>query len=169
MSSAPTSAIRTLPRSRSTPWTWTGWPPSWPPASTTPPGLTGSPPPSPHPPLSPQEATPTPTPTPEAILDGTAAENQEFFDTVNRELIASGTALNGAAFVDNLVSHGYDRAVMEVTPDTTAIGVAADNIVFTIRFADSCLLGQWGNIGYTSLVTDIPSTGRCIIGTPRPA
>ena len=113
--------------------------------------------------------TPTPTPTPEAIVDGTAAENQEFFDTVNRELIASGTALNGAAFVDNLVSHGYDRAVMEVTPDTTAIGVAADNIVFTIRFADSCLLGQWGNIGYTSLVTDIPSTGRCLIGTPRPA
>jgi len=116
-----------------------------------------------------QEATPTPTPTPEAILDGTAAENQEFFDTVNRELIASGTALNGAAFIDNLVSHGYDRAVMEVTPDTTAIGIAADNIVFSIRFADSCLLGQWGNIGYTSLVTDIPSTGRCLIGTPRPA
>ena len=113
--------------------------------------------------------TPTPTPDPEPVLDGTAEQNQEFFDFVNEELIESGTALNGAAFIGNLEAHGYQRAAMEVTPDTTAIGVAADNIVFSIRFADSCLLGQWGNIGYTSLVTDIPSTGRCIIGTPRPA
>jgi len=87
----------------------------------------------------------------------------------NQELIDSGTALNGAAFIGNLEANGYQRAAMEVTPDKTAIGIPADNIVFSIRFADSCLLGQWGNIGYTSLVTDIPSTGRCIIGTPRPA
>ena len=118
---------------------------------------------------APASQEPTPTPTLEPIPDGTAAENQAFFDQVNEQLIASGTALNGAAFIDNLVSHGYDRAVMEVTPDTTAIGIPADNIVFSIRFADACLLGQWGNIGYTSIVTDIPSTGRCIIGTPRPA
>lgn len=116
-----------------------------------------------------QEPNPTPTPAPTPTLDGTAAENQEFFDTINRELIASGVTLDGAAFIGNLESHGYDRAVMEVTPDTTAIGIGADNIVFSIRFADSCLLGQWGNIGYTSIVTDIPATGRCIIGTPRPA
>jgi hypothetical protein len=41
--------------------------------------------------------------------------------------------------------------------------------VFSIRFGDTCLLGQWGNIGYTSLVTEVLSTGRCIIGTARPA
>ena len=116
-----------------------------------------------------QRPSSTPTPDPEPVLDGTAEQNQEFFDFVNEELIESGTTLNGAAFIGNLEAHGYQRAAMEVTPDTTAIGVAADNIVFSIRFADSCLLGQWGNIGYTSLVTDIPSTGRCIIGTPRPA
>ncbi|AYF97048.1 DUF6993 domain-containing protein [Protaetiibacter intestinalis] len=116
-------------------------------------------------------ATPTPTPTPTSgpELDGTAADNQEYFDTINRELIDSGVALGGAAFIDNLVAHGFPREAMEVTPDTTAIGVAADNIVFSIRFADSCLLGQWGNIGYTSLVTELPANGRCIIGTARPA
>jgi len=116
-----------------------------------------------------EQPTSTPTPDPEPVLDGTATENQPFFDFVNRQLIDSGTTLNGAAFIANLEAHGYQRAAMEVTPDTTAIGIAADNIVFSIRFSDSCLLGQWGNIGYTSIVTDIPSTGRCIIGTPRPA
>lgn len=120
---------------------------------------------------APASETPTPKPTvvPKPVLDGTAAQNQEFFDYVNRQLIDSGATLNGAAFIDNLESHGYQRAAMEVTPDETAIGIPADNIVFSIRFADSCLMGQWGNIGYTSIVTDIPSTGRCIIGTPRPA
>ena len=116
-----------------------------------------------------QEPTPTSTPTIAPVLDGTAEQNQEFFDQVNRALIDSGAGLNGGAFIDNLVANGYARESMEVTPDTTAIGIAADNIVFSIRFEASCLLGQWGNIGYTSLVTELPSTGRCIIGTARPA
>ncbi len=114
-------------------------------------------------------ATPTATPDPEPVFDGTAADNQPYFDLVNRELIASGAALDGRAFVDNLIAHGYPREAMEVTPDKTAIGEPADNVVFSIRFGETCLLGQWGNIGYTSLVADVLSTGRCIVGTARPA
>ncbi|WP_167051277.1 hypothetical protein [Salinibacterium sp. ZJ77] len=116
-------------------------------------------------------ATPTPEPTvaPEPVFDGTATDNKAFFDWVNEELIASGTALNGAAFVDNLEGAGFPRDVMEVTPDTTSIGIAADNIVFSIRFGEECLLGQWGNIGYTSMVAPVLSTGRCLVGTERPA
>ncbi|MFT4030680.1 MAG: hypothetical protein QM675_12465 [Protaetiibacter sp.] len=112
---------------------------------------------------------PVSTPTLEPVFDGTADENQPYFDQLNRELIASGGTLNGGAFIDNLVAHGYARANMEVTPDTTSIGVAADNIVFSIRFGTTCLLGQWGNIGYTSLVTEVLSTGRCLVGTAHPA
>lgn len=112
---------------------------------------------------------PTPTPTPEPVFDGTASENQAYFDLLNIELIDRGGVSGGGAFVENLVAHGYPREHMEVTPDTTAIGVAADNVVFSIRFGDTCLLGQWGNIGYVSLVTDVLSTGRCIVGTARPA
>ncbi|TXK19645.1 hypothetical protein [Homoserinibacter sp. GY 40078] len=115
------------------------------------------------------EPTPTPTATPEPEFEGTAADNQAYFDWINQALIDSDAHLDGAAFIDNLVDHGYPRGAMEVTPDTTAIGIAADNIVFSIRFDDTCLLGQWGNIGYTSLVTDLPASGRCIVGTPRPA
>lgn len=120
-------------------------------------------------PTSSATSTPTPTPSPEPMFDGTADDNQAYFDAVNRDLIAAGGTLDGGAFVDNLVAHGYPREAMEVTPDKTAIGVGADNIVFSIRFGETCLLGQWGNIGYTSLVAPVLSTGRCIIGTARPA
>lgn len=111
----------------------------------------------------------TPTPDPEPVPDGTAADNQAYFDLVNTELIAAGGALNGPAFVDNLVAHGYPRENMEVTPDRTAINEPADNVVFSIRFGDSCLLGQWGNVAYSSIVAPVLATGRCLIGTPRPA
>lgn len=115
--------------------------------------------------------TPTPEPTvlPEPDFEGTAADNKDYFDYLNRALIDAGGVSGGASFIDNLATKGYPREHMEVTPDTTSIGIGADNIVFSIRFGETCLIGQWGNIGYTSLVTEVLSTGRCIVGTARPA
>ena len=127
--------------------------------------------PTPEPSVS-SSATPSAEPTTPPVganMEGTAADNQAFFDETNRALIDSGVALNGEAFVANLERVGYPRSAMEVTPDQTSIGIAADNIVFSINFGETCLLGQWGNIGYTSLVTEVTSTGRCIIGTAHPA
>lgn len=125
---------------------------------------------TPPPTSSAPEATSEPTPElPEPVFDGTAEQNQAYFDLINQQLIDEGSVEGGASFIDNLVDHGYPRANMEVTPDVTSIGRAADNIVFSIRFGDGCLLGQWGNIGYTSLVTEVLSTGRCIVGTAHPA
>ena len=114
-------------------------------------------------------AEPTPAPPPEPVFDGTAEQNRAYFDLINWELINTGAQLSGGAFIDNLVAHGYPRENMEVTPDRTAINEPADNVVFSIRFGDTCLLGQWGNIGYTSFVADVLATGRCILGTARPA
>jgi hypothetical protein len=123
---------------------------------------------------------PTPTPTatasaspaspsgPEIDLDGSAADNLEFFDLVNTELIAAGGALDGRAFIDNLVAVGYPKADMEVTPDSTAINIAADNIQFAVRLNGTCLIGQYGNIGYASTTADVLSTGRCLVGATRP-
>lgn len=114
-------------------------------------------------------AEPTPDPGPAPVLDGTAEDNKEYFDIINWELISSGAPLSGGAFIENLVAHGYPRENMEVTPDRTAINEPADNVVFSIRFGETCLLGQWGNIGYTSAVADVLATGRCLLGTARPA
>ncbi|GHF17406.1 DUF6993 domain-containing protein [Pseudolysinimonas yzui] len=123
--------------------------------------------------------TPTPTPTstsgetaapvdPEIDLEGSADDNRAYFDQVNADLIAAGGALDGRAFIDNLVAAGYPKADMEVTPDRTAINGAADNIQFSIRLNGTCLIGQYGNIGYASTTADLLSTGRCLVGTTRP-
>lgn len=125
--------------------------------------------PSPTPTVSAGPTDAPPPPPPEPVLDGTAEDNKEFFDLHNWELINSGAPLSGPAFIDNLVAAGYERGAMEVTVDTTTVGVPADNVVFSIRFGEQCLLGQWGNIGYTSMIAPVLSTGRCIIGSERPA
>lgn len=123
--------------------------------------------------------TPIPTPTstsgataapvdPEIDLEGSAGDNRAYFDQVNAELIAAGGALDGRAFIDNLVAAGYTKADMEVTADRTAINIAADNIQFSIRLNGTCLIGQYGNIGYASTTAELLSTGRCLVGQTRP-
>lgn len=116
-------------------------------------------------------ATPTtsaPPPDPEIDLEGSADDNLPFFDLVNTELIAAGGALDGRVFIDNLVAAGYPKSDMEVTPDRTAINLAADNIQFAIRINGTCLIGQYGNVGYVSTTADLLSTGRCLVGATRP-
>lgn len=111
--------------------------------------------------------TPTPTPTPTIDLTGNAAENLPYFDHVNQALIAKGGTLDGRAFIDNLVAAGYPKTAMEVTPDRTSIDLQADNIEFSVRLGSTCLVGEYGNIGYASTSQRVLSTGRCLVGTTR--
>jgi hypothetical protein len=122
------------------------------------------------------EPTPSATPTtttpvdegPEIDLDGNASDNKDYFDLVNNDLIAAAGALDGRAFIDNLVAAGYPKADMEVTNDRTAINGAADNIQFSIRLNGTCLIGQYGNVGYDSIVAELLTTGKCLVGATRP-
>ena len=106
--------------------------------------------------------------TPEIDLDGNAVDNKDYFDLVNNELVAAAGALDGRAFIDNLVAAGYPKVDMEVTNDRTAINGAADNIQFSIRLNGTCLIGQYGNIGYDSIATSLLATGKCLVGATRP-
>ena len=110
----------------------------------------------------------TAPPVPEIDLDGTASGNKDYFDAVNTELIQAGGSLDGRAFIDNLVSAGYPKSDMEVTSDTTPNGNAADNIQFSVRLNGTCLIGQYGNVGYGSTTSALLSTGRCLVGQTRP-
>lgn len=100
-------------------------------------------------------------------LAGTAGQNQAYFDQLNQKLIKAGGDLGGRAFIDNLVKAGYPKLNMEVTPDRTTVNLAADNIQFSIRFGTTCLIGQYGNVGYVSEVTKTLGTNRCLAGTTR--
>jgi hypothetical protein len=112
-------------------------------------------------------ATPPPA-TPVINLNGTAAQNQAFFDQLNKKLIAKGGDLGGRSFIDNLVKAGYTKAAMEVTPDRTVANNQADNIQFSILLNGTCLIGSYGVAGYGSSYGPILGTGHCLIGTTRP-
>lgn len=122
---------------------------------------------------------PTPTPTATAspsssvsagpTLDpnGTALQNLAYFDEVNTKFIDEGGDLSGRPFIDNLVKAGFSKSDMEVTPDRTTVDLAADNISFSVRLGKTCLIGQYGNTGYSSTAQPLLSTGRCLVGTTR--
>jgi hypothetical protein len=117
-------------------------------------------------------ATSTATGTPTAAAgqlnpDGSAADNQAFFDSVNQALIASNPAAGGVDFTSNLRTNGFDIAAMQVTADTTTVGVAADSIQFSVHWGDDCLIGQYGQGQYKSIVAPALGTGACLVGQTR--
>jgi hypothetical protein len=113
---------------------------------------------------------PSPTPTASAAIDlsGNASQNLPYFDQVNKALIAKGGTPDGRAFIDNLVAAGYPKTAMEVTPDRTTVNLQADNIEFSVRLGSTCLVGEYGNIGYASTAQRVFSTGHCLAGKTRP-
>lgn len=105
---------------------------------------------------------------PALVYSGTARQNLPYFDLVNQRLIAKGGTPHGRDFIDNLVASGFVKSTMQVTRDTTTVGLAADNIQFSVLFNGQCLIGQYGNIGYASTVQPPLSTGDCLSGDTRP-
>ncbi len=122
-------------------------------------------------------AAPTPTPKPSHSstgapkptlnLQGTASDNLAYFNYVNKNFIDEGGDLSGRPFIDNLVKAGFPKVDMEVTPDRTTVNLAADNISFSVRLGKTCLIGQYGNTGYSSTAQKLLSTGKCLVGTTR--
>jgi hypothetical protein len=113
--------------------------------------------------------TPRPTPTHVARFEkyGTAADNLEFFTFVHTSLLDSDPNALGQSLVDTLVAGGFDKLAMEVTPDKTVSGYAADAIEVSVRMGDQCLVGQKGTNGYTSVVMPVLTTGKCLVGKTR--
>ena len=117
------------------------------------------------------------TPSPGATVDpaptglvpgGTAEQNLAFFDATVDALLATNGDPDGRTIIDTLVAAGFDKSAMELTADTTAIGLDADNVQFTVKYPDGCLVGQQGNVGFHSVVLPVLATGRCLVGTTRP-
>ena len=119
-------------------------------------------------PLSPTPSA-TPSPSPTVVQDDSAAGRKSIFDLTNNATISlAGGAPLGRDFIDSLVGAGFDRTKMMLTPDTTAIGLKADNIQFSVQIDDDCLVGQFGNVGYASAILPAVSPSGCLIGNTRP-
>lgn len=124
---------------------------------------------------TPQNVVPMPVPTktpsasPSAPDPNSAEARLPAFDGANAATIAAADGHPaGRAFIDGLVAAGFDKAAMQLTPDTTAIGLAADNVQFSVQIGDDCLVGQFGNVGYHSVILPAIDAVGCLIGTTRP-
>ena len=121
-------------------------------------------------PVTTESATPAPTETgpPQLVPDGSAKQNLDYFDSVNLELEKDTKGMPlGRDIIDNLVDAGFTKSHMEITPDRTAIDLAADTIEFTVRIDDNCLFGQYGDFDYRSVVLPVLDTGKCLVGKTR--
>lgn len=113
-------------------------------------------------------AAPTPSVPPTYDPEGSAADNQAYFDFVIAQLLEANTAPQGRDLIDALVNGGFDKAAMEVTPDQTSVRLDADSIQFSVRMGDDCLVGDWGQGSFSSAVLPVLPTGLCLVGTTRP-
>ncbi|MEV8253668.1 hypothetical protein AB0O95_06835 [Rhodoglobus sp. NPDC076762] len=116
-------------------------------------------------------STPEPgaTPTGPVLRPGeSAAANRQFFDMLNEAAFATDGRGAGRMIVDNLVANGFEKQDMEVTPDSTAIGLAADSIIVSVRIKGECLIGQFTADNYVSSVEPLLGTGGCLVGKTRP-
>lgn len=118
-------------------------------------------------------ATPAPTPSAPAAValvpGGTAQQNRAFFDQINKATLAANPDAHGRDFIDALVTAGFTKSDMQVTVDTTTIGLKANSIQFSVRMGETCLIGQNGADagGYSSEVTPVLASGQCLVGQTR--
>ncbi len=125
---------------------------------------------------TPATASSTPAPTsstPAAVglvPGGTAEENLPYFDKVNKATLATNPNAQGRDFIDALVAAGFQKSDMQLTVDTTTIGLKANSIQFSVKLGDTCLIGQNGADagGYWSQAVPVLPTGACLIGQTRP-
>ena len=117
-------------------------------------------------------ASPSPTepPSPVLVPEGTAEDNLPVFTTVTAAVWATPEQVSGRAYIDALVAAGFDKSAMQVTPDQSTIGNAAESIQFSVRWGDECLVGQVGPATGAPVTVVVPALaeGTCLIGATRP-
>jgi hypothetical protein len=117
-------------------------------------------------------STPTPTvsdaPAPVFLPEGDAQDNKAYFDWVVSAVATSDHKEPGRAMVDALVSAGFRKGSIQVTPDVTKTDLPADSVIVAVRVTRSCLIGQRTNDReYFSSIESALKTGGCLVGVTR--
>lgn len=133
-------------------------------------GCTAEPEPEPEKTIS-DPTTPV-APEPDAVLvpEGDAEANLPYFTSIVQNVAAGGESASGRAYVDALVSGGFDKGAMQVTEDESTVGNPAESIQFSVRWGEECLMGQVGPATGAPVTTVMSglATGGCLVGATRP-
>lgn len=115
----------------------------------------------------PSASSSAPPAAPELQPAGTAEDNLAYFTAVVSSLLSAEPEASGRDIIDHLVASGFDKSAMELTADTTAVGLEADNLQFSVAMNGSCLIGQEGNVGLHTITAPLLATGTCLVGNTR--
>ena len=114
---------------------------------------------------------PLPTPSGEAQAafdpDANATVNKPLFDAINKAVIEKSGSRTGKKFTVALAAAGFPLDRMELTPDRTAVDLAADSVIFSVQIGEECLIGQYGVKGYDSTIAPMLGSSKCLIGVTR--
>jgi hypothetical protein len=101
--------------------------------------------------------------------DGSATENLPLFTAVTDAVWATSHKAKGRAYIDALVTAGFDKAAMQVTKDDSTVGNPAESIQFSVRWGEECLIGQVGPATGKPVTAVMPGLAgdACLIGDTR--
>lgn len=103
------------------------------------------------------------------VTDGTAADNLPLFAQVVASIWSGPDNASGRAYIDALTAAGFDKSAMQVTADTSTVGNRAESLMFSVLWADECLVGQVGPATGDPVAVVVPALaeGGCLIGDTR--
>ena len=112
----------------------------------------------------------TAAPGPVLVPGGSADDNLPLFAAVTAAIWATPDRAAGRAYIDALVSAGFDKSAMQVTRDESTVGNPAESIQFSVRWGEECLIGQVGPATGEPVTVVMPvlAEGTCLIGQTRP-
>ncbi|MCH4250157.1 MAG: hypothetical protein LKF88_04715 [Microbacteriaceae bacterium] len=92
-----------------------------------------------------------------------AAANRPLIDQTLRRLFHRDSLPKTDAVVSALTAVGIPLSALQVTPDHTPKGLAADMITVGVRVGKGCVLAQFNPDEYTSRIAQ-PVNGACLVG-----
>lgn len=105
---------------------------------------------------------------PELRPDGTATQNELYFTWVLQQYRAGNGVGTADALAATMINAGFPASALEVTPEYTAIGLAADSIVISVLVQGECLVGQVFADHEVAMIAPVLATGRCLVGETHP-
>ena len=102
------------------------------------------------------------------VADGTPKENLPYFLSVMNTAYANSTGADTVSeeMAAYLVNAGFDAASMQISENSTALGLVPDAKYVATIFKGECMVGTWGSsmAAPTVVVLPVLPQGGCLLG-----